>query len=97
MFLRSYRYARAGGADAQRMDHREVKSTKARRKLEQDRVGLVQLFNGDTMFHMGRMHTAVKKALRSQAARDSAHLLPSFRGLNKFFAGSHLQSLCEPD
>jgi hypothetical protein len=60
-------------------------------------IGLVQLFNGNTMFHHPLAHDAVRKALLNQSARDVTLKLPSLRGLDKFVAGSHLALLCEAD
>ena len=60
-------------------------------------IGLVQLFNGNTMFHHPLAHDAVRKALLNQSARDATLKLPSLRGLDKFIAGSHLALLCEAD
>jgi hypothetical protein len=60
-------------------------------------VGLVQLFNGNTMFPRPAAADAVKKALHNQQARDVARTFSSNRGLDKFFAGSHLARFCEAD
>jgi len=60
-------------------------------------VGLVQLFNGNTMFPRPAAADAVKKALHNQQARVVARTFSSNRGLDKFFAGSHLARFCEAD